>query len=208
MVAATALRALLKAPGKGKVMVPGVGLRARSTVRGYIKDPNRLQAAAKRARGAKSGAARSASGRAAPKAGAPKTGAKAARTGKAGTPKKLTRAQRQANAEQVNQAWEKLRKIKSQQSRTRSRIVEVNAAIREARTTNILSSGVGAVTAGLTFAAPNPVTAALSVFGLKTAASTGIRASRLLKIVKRLETRRSSLTKRRVEVERLLESLV
>lgn len=33
------LRNLLKQGGKGKVNVPGVGMRARSTVQGYIRDP-------------------------------------------------------------------------------------------------------------------------------------------------------------------------
>lgn len=41
------LRNLLKQGGKGKVNVPGVGMRARSTVQGYIRDPKKYAAAAK-----------------------------------------------------------------------------------------------------------------------------------------------------------------
>lgn len=48
------LEKLLKQPGTGPVRVPGIGMRSRSTVRGYMKDPKRLQSAANRAKVARS----------------------------------------------------------------------------------------------------------------------------------------------------------
>lgn len=42
------LRRLLEKGGTGKVNVPGVGMRSRSTIRSYISDPKKFQAAQKR----------------------------------------------------------------------------------------------------------------------------------------------------------------